>query len=405
MLRVLLPLAVWMAATAALAQEETTEKGTTVVRSGAEAEEDSPRKEKSFTGLGIPLLSYNSDLGWGFGAVGGGYFYAPGYEPYRHAFSAQAFITTRGVQNHFLRYDGVNLIGRARVEGKLEFRRELLSPYYGAGNLSALAFNPAEDIDNEFYNFDRTSPAAWLRVRLNPVGPKHPLEVFGHYQYRYVRVNPYEQSLLQAQRPIGLEGGSNGQLMVGLLWDTRDDEADTTRGGQEEIALRVSAGPTGSAYTFAGITLSERRFWRLNNRLVLAERVAFDYLAGDVPFFEWANIGGVTNAEGIGGMSSVRGVPRNRFVGNVKIFSNTELRYTAYWFQLLGQRTEIGGLAFADIGRVWHPNEEDGTLATWHPGVGAGLRVVQRAAVLRFDYAVDTDTLRQGIYVTFGHLF
>ena len=121
-----------LAAAEPLAQEEPAGESTAVVTTAAETKQEEKKEERRFTGLGVPLLSYNSDFGLGFGAVGGGYFYSPGYEPYRHAFSAQVFITTRGVQNHFLRYDGVNLIGKLRVEGKLEFRRELLAPYYGA---------------------------------------------------------------------------------------------------------------------------------------------------------------------------------------------------------------------------------------------------------------------------------
>ena len=218
-------------------------------------------------------------------------------------------------------------------------------------------------------------------------------------------MTPYSGSLLEAQRPIGYAGGINGQLMLGLLWDTRDDEADTTRGGLEEVAIRLSALPTGSVYTFAGLTLSERRFWRLNNRLVFGGRVAFDYLVGDVPFFEWPNIGGITNAEGIGGMSSVRGVPRNRYVGNVKVYGNGELRYTAFWFQLLGQRTEIGGLLFTDIGRVWHPNEEDGTLG---PGIREWVRAFGWYSVQRFSGSttrLPPRTSDRASAVTFGHLF
>jgi hypothetical protein len=40
-----------------------------------------------------------------------------------------------------------------------------------------------------------------------------------------------------------------------------------------------------------------------------------------------------------------------------------------------------------------------------HPGLGAGVRLARRAAVLRFDYALATETWRQGVYVTFGHMF
>ena len=55
---------------------------------------------------------------FGYGAVGGVYVYSPGKRPFAHAISAQTFFTTRGVQNHFLRYDGPELFGNVRVEAR-----------------------------------------------------------------------------------------------------------------------------------------------------------------------------------------------------------------------------------------------------------------------------------------------
>jgi outer membrane translocation and assembly module TamA len=124
-----------------------------------------------------------------------------------------------------------------------------------------------------------------------------------------------------------------------------------------------------------------------------------------VPFFEWPLTGGVTTSEGIGGMSSVRGIERNRFAGNIKAFTNTELRVRAFDFPVLGERVTVGGVGFVDLGRVWHPGVRDGAWWKWHPGVGGGLRLVRRAAVVRLDYAMSPETLRQRMYLSFGHMF
>ena len=219
-------------------------------------------------------------------------------------------------------------------------------------------------------------------------------------------MNDYEGSLLALEQPRGIEGGGNGQLSMGVLWDTRDEEGDPTHGGMEEFALRVSNEATASRYRYAGLTVGERRFVSLgSDRWVFAQRLAVDYLFGDVPFFEWSNLGGVTFVEGIGGSGSVRGVPRNRFAGNLKVVSNSELRHYFFDFKVLGRWIKAGGVVFVDLGRVWHPGVEDGGLGQWHPGVGAGLRVARKSAVLRLDYALATETWTQGIYLTFGHMF
>jgi outer membrane translocation and assembly module TamA len=128
-------------------------------------------------------------------------------------------------------------------------------------------------------------------------------------------------------------------------------------------------------------------------------------LIGEVPFFEWVSTGGVSTSEGIGGMSSVRGIERNRFAGNIKAFSNTELRVQAFDFRLFKEPVTVGGVAFMDLGRVWHPNVVDGPWWKWHPGVGAGVRVARRAAVLRFDWALSPETGRSRVYLNFGHMF
>jgi hypothetical protein len=368
------------------------------------ADEAPPRKEKGVDAIGVPLLSYNSDLGVGIGAVGGSYVYSPGYRPYRHGIAVQAFFTTLGVQNHWLRYDGPRLLGSARVEARIEYKRELYSPYYGPGNLSSPQFEG--NLQDRQFHFDKLAPAAWVRLRTKPLGEDSSFQPYVGYGYRYTRVSTYDESLLTRERPRGAEGGPTGQAVFGLLWDTRDDESDTTRGGAEEISFRLAADPTGSAYDYVGVTVSERRFFQLGSpRLVLGLRGAVDVLTGDVPFFEWSSIGGLAGGEGIGGMSSVRGVFRNRYGGNYKAYVNSELRFYPWEFPLWGQPVKVGGLAFVDLGRVWHPGTENGRWNDWHPGAGAGLRLARRAAVIRVDYGVALEDWRQGLYVTFGHMF
>ncbi len=362
-----------------------------------------PVRTHGFDAIAIPLVGFSADQGFGYGAVGGMYVYAPGKKPYAHAISAQVFFSNRGVQNHSLRYDGPRLLGPLRVEGRLDYRRELRSPFFGAGNQSAPDFRG--DVDNTLYAFDKGTPGFWLRLRGHPFGESHPLQTYVGYGWRHMRVGAYEQSLLSKERPLGMDGGNMGQLLAGVLWDTRDDESEPREGGVEELSLRVSGNATGNRYHYVGVTLSERRYFALSSRLTLAHRVTLDMLFGDVPFYEWSNIGGVTVSEGIGGASSVRGIERNRFSGNIKAFMNTELRYHAMQLQVLGQQLRLGAVAFVDLGRVWHPGAADGKWWQWHPGVGGGLRFSRRAAVIRMDYARSTGSGRQRVYVTFGHMF
>ncbi|MBX5481941.1 MAG: BamA/TamA family outer membrane protein [Myxococcaceae bacterium] len=375
---------------------------------GSAAREQAQRSDRrQLDALGVPLISYNSDLGVGFGAVGGGYYYSPGYTPYRHALAAQIFLTTRGIQNHWLRYDGPNLIGKLRVEVRAEYRRELYAPFYGIGNesvaLPKLETRGGADQNN---SYDYFFPGGWVRVRGRPWKQHPQFEVWGGYGYHWIRIDQYAGSALTLTNPLGVKGGNNGQIFVGALWDTRDNETDPSRGSIQEIALRGAAGPTVSDYTWAGLTLVDRHFFSLGTpKLIFAQRVMFDALKGAAPFFEWSQFGGLTGGEGIGGMSSVRGVLRNRFQGKVKLVSNSELRWYPIEFKLFHETTRVGGLLFFDAGRVWHEGVDDGPFWRWHPGIGAGLRLVRRAAVLRADFGFSTETWDPGIYLTFGHMY
>jgi hypothetical protein len=362
-----------------------------------------PKAERRIEGLGIPLVNYNSDFGLGYGAAGGMYVYAPGHAPYQHAISGQFYRTTRGIESHFLRWDAPDLLPGVRLEAQLKFRRELRSPYFGEGNLSAPDFRG--DLDDPRFNYEKFSPGIWTRLRFQPLGGEHPLEPFVGYSWERVSVRPIEGSVLAQERPVGLQGGAEGQLFAGVVWDTRDQEFNATSGGAEELTVRMSSRVVGGTYAYSGITVGERRFWRTARRFVLAQRIVADALIGDVPFYELANVGGLTQMEGVGGMTSVRGVPRNRFVGQVKVFSNTELRGHAFDFQLLGSTISAGALAFLDLGRVWSPGVPDGGLTEWHPGMGLGARLWKDAAVVRVDWGVDARSLRSAFYVTIGHMF
>ena len=368
----------------------------------AEAEEAEPPKSH-VDWIALPLVTFNTDLGLGAGVIAGAYFYQRGWVPYRHAIGLQSYVTRRGVQAHLLRYDGPRLLASTRVEARLEYRRELRAPFFGAGNISAPDFTGANP--ERRFEYDRLSPAFWVRVREKPLGPSEPLELYGGYGFRTVRVRAYPDSLLAAQQPLGISGGAAGQLFAGAFWDTRDEEEDPHRGGLEEVAVRAAISGLGSDFLFGGATAGERRFFPLGARLVLALRLVADAQWGQVPFFEWPTIGGLNAGEGVGGVSSVRGVPRNRFAGNLKLLSNTELRARLYEFTAWGSPVRIGALAFFDAGRVWHPWTPDGPLSVWHPGAGGGLRLARRAAVLRLDGAVDVETGRLAVYVAFGHMF
>src|SRR6185503_16428179 len=102
-----------------------------------------------------------------------------------------------------------------------------------------------------------------------PLGPQHPFQPYVGLAYRHIWIRPYPGTLLQATQPVGLAGGKSGQVLLGALWDTRNDEADPSRGGLEEVSLRLASPATLSDYSYLGVTASERRFFSVGRHVVL----------------------------------------------------------------------------------------------------------------------------------------
>ncbi|PTL78850.1 BamA/TamA family outer membrane protein [Vitiosangium sp. GDMCC 1.1324] len=373
----------------------------------AESTEDTQKEKekKGFDAAVIPLPNFNSDLGAGLGVVGGAYIYKPGYSPYRFAFAAEIFHTTRGVSVDWIRFDAPDLFPRVRVELRFDFFKQPFAPYYGPGNLTVPGFASVPGGKERFFTYDRLTMGGWVRARFSPFGKEHPLHAYVAYSYRWNRVRPFPDSLLEQQQPLGSQGGRAGGILAGLYWDTRDVEGQPTKGGIIDVSTQTFLVPLGSSFNYEQLTLSAKHYWTVAPKLVLASRLAIDALLGDVPFYAWPTSGGVYFFGGVGGSSTVRGVTLNRYSGEYQVLLNGELRWLPIEFRLLKVNTHVGLAGFLDLGRVWQPGVEDGSFFHFHVGTGGGLRLTRREAVIRVDYAEWLGARHRALYITFGEAF
>jgi hemolysin activation/secretion protein len=144
----------------------------------------------------------------------------------------------------------------------------------------------------------------------------------------------------------------------------------------------------------------------IRERLQFAVRLVIDALAGQPPFYELARYDS-TNA--IGGGKGVRGFPARRYHGMLKMFTNMELRYWVWTFDLFAKSNRLGLVGFADAGRVWADygrlSELDGDGLGLKIGFGGGLRVLAgQSFVVRADLATSADSGISG-YLAAGHMF
>lgn len=353
-----------------------------------------------YSGAAMPLTSYSSDTGIGFGARAFAQRLGDG-EDRPIKLEAQAFGTSYGQQFHFVSLDVPHAFGtRMRLELLGGYRREVAAPYYGIGNDTL----PSESVAGSQYAYREEAPMVRLRMRWPIAGA---LSVLAGYRFIDQHVSAPPGSLLAQQAPFGSQGGRYGELSAGLAFDTRDDELAPTRGVLLELTGRATHPAFGSEAASAGLFAAVSVYTEIAPRLVLAGRFAFDATAGQVPFDRLQDFGSLTTpfylVSGVGGALTVRGLLQSEYVGPMKAIGNLELRYKAIDTMLLGHRVGLAGVAFIDEGRVFVPGQPIAAGGV-HTGVGSGLRFFfGESVLLRTDAAFAEGRTR--IYADFGYNF
>lgn len=357
----------------------------------------------------LPAVSYDIDLGFGFGALVTLAKFKPGYAPYRWRLEILGNATvknTPGVgptfpfHEDYIKADFPGLWkGRLRINAQARFRKFSNQGWYGLGN-GSLNEKPWEQFDPEteqseyrearkYYQYDRIYPylefnnriIVWDKPRPGPpfavssrkIGmiPAHKrrLEVLVGASYLYNAFRAYPGSKFaedlatrETDTPDGdtlrakMQGVTNHSVLsfnLGLLYDTRDHEYVTTHGHVAEQPVERDA--RGQHQPLAGDRLEVRAAdeeLRERELLVDTRREAHRQLR-EAAFYELANFGVLVQRDGPGGSWSVRGVPRQRYFGKQKAVANLELRSMFWRFNIKHQRFGLGALAFVDAGRVW----------------------------------------------------
>lgn len=411
------------------------------------------KKEGSYI-TGLPLVNYDPDNGFGYGARA--YYFVNGsrndpyfaYTPYRHQFFAQYFATTNGAQYHWIDWDAPYFGNTLyRVRASFIYDRNKSANYFGLGSetLSKLvsptdgkAYDSLADYTESlrqvdasgntysyFNEYDYEKPIGRISVERDMFGgilrPQVGITLLNMTIYDYTGktvpsdTNPVtdkdeakmNQTLLNLQRPLGYDGGFENLLRVGLAYDTRDYEPDPNNGIFTDAVIEVSDKSLGSDYTFQRYTVTPRVYFSPFPDLVdlvLAGRFTYSTIDGDAPFYEYTEFGLSTgNQNGLGGLRTIRGYAQDRFVGRTKTFMNYEIRWTMFTLKGGGQTFGFMLVPFVDFGRVFD-SPADFTNEGWKQGTGTGLRVAwNKATIIMVDYAQTDES--SSLYINFSHIF
>lgn len=412
----------------------------------AMAEESPAGRQTGWSLQGLPLISYSTDEGFGYGARLQLIDLGPGeQQPYRYAITAQFYETTKRIASHLLSVDAPGFLGsRNRLELELGWAIYKFFPYYGLGDSSkyqgqfvtcadraSLAIDPDQCPGNpafkglRYYNYDQqTLPRIKLNLRRDLGGP---WKLFAGYRFRLTRFSPLygpddlgqhgaSQLIIDARagKLAGFDGADStrsfrrrtAELTGGMVYDSRDSEPAPTEGMFHELSLRSGLKPLGGQFDYWGANATLRYYhWLFPSyrNLVAAFRLLFDAAGGDLPFFLLNTTGGLGGPDGVGGDSSVRGLLASRLQGKLKLLINSELR----WRVWSTPHFDFGAVAALDAGRVWSAigSPDPGPVRL---GGAAGLRIAwNKTFVVRFDYGIGiSEPFADGnVYLTFDEAF
>ena len=421
-----------------------------------------PEKVKSGWNLGgLPVVAYDTDLGLEYGGLVNLFYYGDGslYPQYLHNIYVEVSRFTKGSGINRLFYDSKHLIPGLRITSDLAYLTDRTYDFYGFNGYEAV-YNEAWTDDESpdyrsrvFYKYDRKLSRFTTDVQGNFRNEKFGwVAGIGLYDYRIdtVDVNrlnrgksaddrlPYtDGGLFQRYIDWGIvepeeaKGGFVTYLKVGAVFDTRDNEPNPMSGIWTE-AVVAYAPPflgIGNRYSHAKISLTHRQYFTLiRDKLTFAYRLGYQgTLWGSCPFYLQPNIAtlylrGATN-EGLGGSKYLRGIIRNRVVGDGVAYANMEFRWKFYRFYLLKQNFYLSLNAFLDAGQVvtpvsleknftgdGHPESDyfSSENESLHTSAGGGLRLVMNQNfVVAVDYgrALKRSDGTSGTYVGLNFLF
>ena len=194
----------------------------------------------------------------------------------------------------------------------------------------------------------------------------------------------------------GFDGGWDNSLRVGLAYDSRDYEPDPIRGLLAQAFVSGALRPLGSEFNYGQASVGVTGYTPFipgYDRLIAVGNAGYSVRFGEVPFYALNRLPLPKDEvrTGLGAFPTLRGYSSNRFVGDVTVGANAELRWSVSEFVVWDQRLKTALATFVDTGRVF---DSAGSFSTgdWKYSYGFGLRLSWNlATVISFDYGISPE--------------
>ncbi len=429
---------------------------------------NSKKKDKVKDGLNfgaLPVVSYDSDLGLQLGALVNLYHYGDGsrYPKYDHSIYVEGSWYLKGSGIFRLYYDSDKLIKGVRTSLDLSYLPDQAFKFFGYNGYEAVYNQGWEDENSAdyksrmFYRTDRKFFRAKLDFQGNILGEKFKwLAGADVYDIKMAEVNidklnkgkdgdllPSHDSvpgLFKQYKDWGIipanevDGGTFTVFKLGLVYDSRDNEPNPMRGIWTELVLATAPKVTSTMDNgFTKLAITHRQYFTLvKEKLSFAYRLGAQFnVLGHTPYYAqglmyYSRMAGAYN-EGLGGGKTLRGIQRNRIIGDGFVYGNLELRWKVVHFHWINQNFYVALSGFFDSGRTiqymdvegaFNENIDPGFSNTtdyfdfgkeaFHSSVGAGLHIaMNQNFILAVDWgkALNEQDGDTGLYVGLNFLF
>lgn len=360
---------------------------------------------------GVPALNFDADEGFGYGLALAAYRYDTTNASYRWTLQPTVFLTTAGQRDYTLFFDSPSQSDRPwRYTAYVGRQQQLAAPYYGIGNDTPYDPSLESGSTRYYYRYGRDLLRATLDVQHSLWRPEVRLLLGVGASDDRINLTPFDSgTTLISQQFAGItpSAGHTNYLRAGLTWDTRDREIGTRRGTWADLIVQRVDARLGASSSYTRWTAAARHYQPFGDRLTFANRLLLQNTIGNAPFYVLSEVQSTQQAQdGLGGSSTLRGLPKDRYVGDGILVSNNELRWRAADFRLAGRASSLVLSTFVDAGRVWASGVDLSTIAQGlHAGEGIGARLAFGSS---FVIAADVGHSAQStapVYIGLGYLF
>jgi len=401
------------------------------------------------TGLGfgaLPAVSYDSDLGFQYGALVNFYLYGDGsrFPKYNHSLYLELSTYTKGTSIARLRYDSELLIPKVRTTVDVSYVTDQMSDFYGFNGYQSV-YDPGLVTSSNRLFYKNEKDMFRAKADFQGYFGESKLGWVAGYTYYHFKMDTVNNTALKIVKtdktlfekykewgiinPTEAPGGSINYFKLGLKYDSRDQLACPMKGIFTEAVVQTAPKFLNENFPHTKLAIIHRQYFTLANDLSFAYRLDYQMTVGNNPVPYYAQPLLITSylvavtSQGLGGKSSVRGILRNRIIGDNVGFGNFEFRYKFVRFEWLKQNFYVGTNVFFDTGIILKPIEmdladvspidkatyfNDYQAGKFHSSAGLGLKVGWNENFVisaEFGKAFDKQDGNTGFYIGLNYLF